>query len=109
FSLATPNSSGLCRTEIVPSCPTNWNTTPDQVMNNPRVTTNDGIPILDTANPVTQPIAAPTHTARSISSQGFADNPAATSTSASAENAAPAQNRSSTASSAAMARPSTKA
>src|SRR5438874_11886390 len=107
--LPTLNSTGLCRTEMVPPCPTSCSTTPYQAMNSARVTTNDGMPILDTRKPVRQPMPAPMQTASSISNQALGGAPTISSTAASSDMTVPIQIRSSADSSAATTMPITKA
>lgn len=87
----------------VPPSPMNWRMTPCQARKSASVTTNEGIPILETRNPVRTPIAPPTLIASSISIHGLAAVPESTSAMASTANPTPAQIRRTTPSSAAIA------
>src|SRR4030081_3594126 len=87
--LATSLSTVAVPIPSVPPCPMNCRMTPCQTRNSASVTTNEGIPILETRNPVRQPIAVPTQTASNISSHALAAAPESTITTANAESAAP--------------------
>jgi hypothetical protein len=76
-----------------PPCPTNCSITPNQAMNSASVTTNAGMPILDTMKPVRQPITVPTEIASSISIHGLAANPANMITMTTTDSAVPIQIR----------------